>query len=112
MDVFDTSGNKLRRLISGGVLNSPWGLALAPANLGRFSNDLLVGNFGDGRISAFNPVTGAFVGQLLNKNGAVLSIDGLWMITFGNSTALSNALFFSAGIKGEADGLFGRLQPQ
>ncbi len=81
VDVFDTSGNKLRRLISGGVLNSPWGLALAPANFGRFSNDLLVGNFGDGRISAFNPVTGAFVGQLLNKNGAVLSIDGLWMIT-------------------------------
>jgi len=112
VDVFDTSGNKLRRLISGGVLNSPWGLALAPANFGRFSNDLLVGNFGDGRISAFNPVTGAFVGQLLNKNGAVLSIDGLWMITFGNSTAPSNALFFSAGINGEADGLFGRLQPQ
>jgi hypothetical protein len=57
-------------------------------------------------------VTGAFVGQLLNKNGAVLLIDGLWMITFGNSTAPSNALFFSAGINGEADGLFGRLQPQ
>ena len=112
VDVFDTSGNKLRRLISGGVLNSPWGLALAPANFGRFSNDLLVGNFGDGRISAFNPVTGAFLGQLLNRNGAVLSIDGLWMITFGNSTTPSNALFFSAGINGEADGLFGRLQPQ
>ena len=93
VDVFDTSGNKLRRLISGGVLNSPWGLAQAPANFGRFSNDLLVGNFGDGRISAFNP------------------IDGLWMITFGNSTAPSNALFFSAGINDEADGLFGKLQP-
>ena len=111
VDVFDTSGNKLRRLISGGVLNSPWGLALAPANFGRFSNDLLVGNFGDGRISAFNPMTGAFLGQLLNRNGAVLSIDGLWMITFGNSTTPSNALFFSAGINGEADGLFGRLEP-
>lgn len=111
VDVFDTSGNKLRRLISGGVLNSPWGLALAPANFGRFSNDLLVGNFGDGRISAFNPVTGAFLGQLLNRNGAVLSIDGLWMITFGNSTAPSNVLFFSAGINDEADGLFGKLQP-
>lgn len=112
VDVFDTSGNMLRRLISRGVLNSPWGLALAPANFGRFSNALLVGNFGDGRISAFNPVTGALVGQLLNKNGAVLSIEGLWMITFGNSTAPSNALFFSAGINDEADGLFGRLQPQ
>jgi uncharacterized protein (TIGR03118 family) len=112
VDVFDTSGNKLRRLISRGVLNSPWGIALAPANFGRFSNDLLVGNFGDGRISAFDPVTGQFLGQLLNKNGAVLSIEGLWMITFGNSTAPSNALFFSAGINDEADGLFGRLQPQ
>jgi uncharacterized protein (TIGR03118 family) len=111
VDVFDLSGHKLQRLVSRGPLNSPWGLALASANFGKFSNALLVGNFGDGRISGFNLETGAFRGQLLNAQGSVLSINGLWTITFGNgtSTGPTNTLFFSAGINDEADGLFGRL---
>jgi len=110
VDVFDTDGNRLQRLVSRHGLNSPWGLALATANFGKFSNALLVGNFGNGRISAYDPQTGIFLGQLLDANGRVLSINGLWTITFGNSTAPANVLFFSAGFNDEADGLFGTLQ--
>jgi len=112
VDVFDTAGNKLQRLVSRGPLNSPWGIALAPGHFGKFSRALLIGNFGDGRISGFNLETGAFRGQLLNSAGNALSINGLWTITFGNggSTGPANALFFSAGINDEADGLFGELQ--
>jgi uncharacterized protein (TIGR03118 family) len=112
VEIFDTDGNKLQRLISRGVLNSPWGIALAPPDFGRFSNDLLVGNFGNGRVSAFDPVTGKFLGQLLDSSGQVIAIDGLWTITFGNGGAAgaTNELFFSAGPNGEADGLFGKLQ--
>jgi uncharacterized protein (TIGR03118 family) len=112
IDVFDTSGHLLQRLVSGGALNSPWGLALAPANFGSFSNDLLVGNFGDGTINAYNPTTGAFVGQMLDVNGNAIHIDGLWGLAFGNGTSSgpANTLFFSAGINGGRDGLFGSLQ--
>jgi uncharacterized protein (TIGR03118 family) len=112
IDVFDTSGHLLQRLVSGGALNSPWGLALAPANFGSFSNDLLVGNFGDGTISAYNPTTGALVGQMLDANGNAIHIDGLWGLAFGNgvSSGPANTLFFSAGINGGRDGLFGSLQ--
>src|SRR6266581_2269010 len=111
VDVFDTNGNLIKRLISRGALNSPWGLALAPSNFGQFSNDLLVGNFGNGRINAYDPNSGAFLGHLQDQNGRVLSIDGLWMITFGNgvSTGPTNTLFFTAGIDDESHGLFGRL---
>jgi uncharacterized protein (TIGR03118 family) len=113
IDVFDTSGNLLQRLVSGGTLNSPWGLALAPASFGTFSNDLLVGNFGDGAINAYNPATGAFVGQMQDVNGNAVHIDGLWGLAFGNgvSSGPANTLFFSAGINGGRDGLFGSLQP-
>jgi uncharacterized protein (TIGR03118 family) len=113
IDVFDTSGHLLQRLVSGGALNSPWGLALAPSNFGTFSKDLLVGNFGDGTINAYNPTTGAFVGQMLDVNGNVIHIDGLWGLAFGNGTSSgpANSLFFSAGINGGRDGLFGSLQP-
>src|SRR5437667_329269 len=92
-------------------LNSPWGLAVAPANFGNFSYALLVGNFGNGAISAYDPNSGAFLGHLQDQNGRVLSIDGLWMITFGNgvSTGPTNTLFFTAGIDDESHGLFGRL---
>jgi uncharacterized protein (TIGR03118 family) len=110
VDVFDTNGNLLKRLISRHGLNSPWGLAVAPANFGAFSNDLLVGNFGDGTISAYDPQSGEFLGSLLDQNGAVLSINGLWTITFGNLTTPNNVLFFAAGFNDEADGLFGKLQ--
>src|SRR6266487_5071716 len=112
VDVFDTNGNLISRLISRGSLNSPWGLALAPANFGQFSNDLLVGNFGDGHINAFDPDTGAFLGQLSDQKGNPIVIDGLWSLQFGNGAAAgpTNTLFFTAGIDGEAHGLFGKIE--
>lgn len=111
VDVFDTSGNLQKRLISGGVLDSPWGVALAPADFGEFSNDLLVGNFGDGLINAFDPLTGALLGTLKDGKGNPIQIDGLWGLGFGNGAGagLSNELFFTAGPNGETDGLFGKL---
>jgi uncharacterized protein (TIGR03118 family) len=113
VDVFDTNGNLIRRFASGGTLNSPWGLALAPANFGQFSNDVLVGNFGDGRINAFDPVTGAFLDQLRNGNGNAITINGLWGLAFGNGglAGNTNTLFFAAGFNDEADGLFGSITP-
>ena len=112
VDVFDTNGNLIRRLIARGSLNSPWGLALAPANFGQFSNDLLVGNFGDGHINVFDPNTGAALGSLQNSGGFPIQIDGLWSLQFGNGAAAgaTNELFFTAGIDGEAHGLFGDIQ--
>jgi uncharacterized protein (TIGR03118 family) len=113
IDVFDTNGNLVRRLVSGGVLNSPWGLALAPSNFGVFSNDLIVGNFGDGLINAFDPTTGASLGQVIDVHGNAVHIDGLWGLSFGNggNAGSTNTLFFTAGINGERNGLFGSLQP-
>ena len=112
VDVFDTNGNLISRLISRGSLNSPWGLALAPANFGQFSNDLLVGNFGDGHINVFDPNTAAALGSLQNSGGIPIQIDGLWSLQFGNGAAAgaTNELFFTAGIDGEAHGLFGKIQ--
>jgi uncharacterized protein (TIGR03118 family) len=111
VDVFNFQGHMLQRLVSRNRLNSPWGVALAPTNFGGFSGALLVGNFGDGKINAFDPASGAFLGVLSDLQGHVLAIDGLWTITFGNggSTGPRNALFFSAGPNHEADGLFGVL---
>ncbi len=111
VDIYDTNGNLIRRLVTRGRLNSPWGLAMAPANFGRFSNDLLVGNFGDGRINAVDPATGDFLGQLRDANNNPITIDGLWGLDFGNdhNAGPSTTLFFTAGINGEADGLFGSL---
>jgi len=111
VDVFDTDGNLISRLIARGSLNSPWGLALAPANFGPLSNDLLVGNFGDGHINAFDPNTGAALGSLENSGGVPIQNDGLWSLQFGNGGAAgaTNELFFTAGIDGEAHGLFGKI---
>ncbi len=111
VDVFDTSGNLIQRLISHGRLNSPWGLALAPVDFGLFSNALLVGNFGDGRINAYDLNTGEFLGQLRDQVNHPITIDDLWALRFGNdaSAGLHNELFFTAGINDEADGLFGKL---
>ena len=117
VDVFDTSGNLLRRLVSnGGALNSPWGMAMAPANFGEFSNALLVGNFGDGLIHAYNPTTGQFLGTLESSPGHAIQIDGLWALLFGGGSGnngSTNTLFFTAGIPGpdhvEDHGLFGTL---
>jgi uncharacterized protein (TIGR03118 family) len=111
VDAFDLQGNFLRRLVSNGVLDSPWGLALAPAGFGDVGGDLLVGNFGDGTIHAYNPTTGAFVQTLNDPSGQPISIDGLWALQFGNSGAFGtpSTLFFTAGPNDESDGLFGSL---
>ena len=113
IDVYDLNGNLIRRLISGGALDSPWGLALAPAGFGTFGNDLLVGNFGDGKINAFDPTSGKFLGSLSDQHGKTLRIEGLWGLAFGSgpNTGDSNILFFAAGIGGEKHGLLGSLQP-
>jgi uncharacterized protein (TIGR03118 family) len=113
VDVYDLNGHLLSRLISGGRLDSPWGLALAPSGFGTFANDLLVGNFGDGRINAFDPTSGTFLGSLDDPHGKTLSIEGLWGLAFGNgqNTGDPNTLFFTAGIGGEKHGLIGSLQP-
>jgi uncharacterized protein (TIGR03118 family) len=112
VSVFDTEGNFLARVGSKGTLNSPWGLALAPASFGALAGDLLVGNFGDGFINAFDIGTDSFVGQLDGLDGKPLSIDGLWALRTGNDGAggSSQAIYFSAGPDSEGHGLFGVLQ--
>src|SRR6266571_4082547 len=113
VDVFDTNGNLIRQLVLHGRLNSPWGLALAPADFGLFSNALLVGNFGNGRINAFDLNTGEFLGQLRDQANNPITIDDLWGLAFGNdaSAGKHNELFFTAGSNDEADGLFGSIEP-
>ncbi len=112
MNVFDTNGNFLGRVATQGTLNSPWGLTIAPASFGQFAGDLLVGNFGDGRINAFDLSSDTFAGQLLDQNGNPLTIDGLWGLTIGNSGngGSPEKLYFSAGPNGEVNGLFGVIQ--
>ncbi len=112
VDVFDTDGSLVTKLVAQGELNAPWGMALAPRNFGQFSRDLLVGNFGDGRIHAYDPTTGEFHGTMTDHAGRPIEIEGLWGIAFGNGTndgGKSNTLYFAAGIDDEQHGLFGRL---
>jgi uncharacterized protein (TIGR03118 family) len=111
VDVFSTGGKLLRRLIRHAELNSPWGLAIAPDEWGGVGEDLLVGNFGDGRINAYDG--GEFDGALSDAQGAPISIEGLWGLRFGNGSqgASVNALYFAAGINDEADGLLGTITP-
>jgi uncharacterized protein (TIGR03118 family) len=112
LDQFDSGGNLVKQLVaSGGPLNAPWGIAIAPANFGTFSNDLLVGNFGDGKINAFDPTSGKFLGSLTTSSGTNILIDGLWGLAFGNGvdSQPSNTLFFTAGPGNEAHGLYGRI---
>jgi len=110
--VYDANG-VLLQTISDSHLNSPWGVTLAPSGFGQFGGDLLVGNFGDGAINAFDPTSGAFLGTLSDANGKPIVNSGLWALQFrssGQSTFDPNTLFFSAGINGQADGLFGEIQ--
>jgi uncharacterized protein (TIGR03118 family) len=111
VDVFDADGNLIRRLASRGSLNAPWGIALAPADFGRFSNMLLIGNFGDGRINAYDLSSGNFKGQLRAANHKAIEIDGLWGLAFGNGVAgqPTSALFFTSGPDDEEHGLYGRV---
>jgi uncharacterized protein (TIGR03118 family) len=110
VDVFNTNGTLVQRLVSNGPLDAPWGVAMAPAGFGSFGGDLLVGNFGNGEINAFNITTGALMGTLTDKNGNPIVNSGLWALDFGNSSANPNALYFTAGINQGADGLFGDIQ--
>jgi uncharacterized protein (TIGR03118 family) len=109
--MFDQSGNFQGQIIAGGLLNSPWGLAIAPAGFGDLAGDLLVGNFGDGRINAYNATTGVFVETLQDAGGNPITLDGLWALRFGNGAngASTTNLYFTAGPNSEADGLFGDL---
>lgn len=109
--IFNRRGHLMRRLVTGGSLNAPWGLARAPSGFGKFSRDFLVGNFGDGLINAFDPQTGQWEGALRHPNGALLRNDGLWAIRFGNSvTGGNHTLLFSAGIDDETHGLLGAIR--
>jgi uncharacterized protein (TIGR03118 family) len=113
VDMYDLNGGFLARVASHGALNAPWGIAMAPAGFGRFSGKLLVGNFGNGRINVFDPVTFEPKGHLKGTDGKAIVIDGLWGIAFGNNGAAGPAttLFFAAGPEEEEHGLFGRLDP-
>jgi uncharacterized protein (TIGR03118 family) len=110
--VFDTKGQVLLRVEHGTFLNAPWGIAMAPGDFGPFSHRLLIGNFGDGKINAFNALSGKFEGALLDPNGSSLAIDGLWALSFaGDSTTngLPTDLYFTAGPNDEGAGVFGKL---
>jgi uncharacterized protein (TIGR03118 family) len=110
VDVFDLKG-QLQGRLTGGNLNAPWGVAMAPHDFGSFSNDILVGGFGDGHISAFDPVTGRFVGTLNDAQGRPIAVGGLWGLIFGNGASAgdTDTLYFTAGIGGERHGLFGAI---
>jgi uncharacterized protein (TIGR03118 family) len=116
VDIFDLNGNLLQRLTSGGPLNSPWGVAVSGGGWGAFSNAVLVGNFGDGKINAFDPKTGNLLGTLQDPTGKAISIQGLWAISFGNGGSAGDAkyLYFVAGIFNGTTtqhGLLGSLAP-
>ena len=116
VDVYDLNGMFLRRAITGGELNAPWGLALAPDGFGEFAGDLLVGNFGNGLIHAYRvTASGAYQlhGSLRMTNGSPIVIDGLWGIGFGNGNAAgpTTSLFFAAGPDDESHGVFGVINP-
>jgi len=111
VDVYDLDGSLALRFKDKEALNQPWGVALAPANFGQFSNDILVGNHGDGLINAYRPDNGRLVGTLQDANGNAVTIDGLFALLFGNGAAAgpTNALFFSATTNQANTGLFGRI---
>jgi uncharacterized protein (TIGR03118 family) len=113
VNVFDQEGSFIRRFATNGPLNAPWGIVQASANFGRFSNDILIGNFGDGTINAFDPATGNFLGQLKDASGKVITNPGLWALVFrSDGVGGPNTLYFTAGSSGENHGLFGAISPQ
>src|SRR5467141_190288 len=113
VEIYTTSGKHIGHLQHGTWLNSPWGVVWTTRDFGEFSNAILVGNFGSGRIAAFNGFTYKFMGFVKNTDDSILTIEGLWSLTFGNdaSAGPANTLFFTAGINGEQDGLFGTITP-
>ena len=112
VDVFDADGMLIRHVAMRGALNAPWGVALAPASFGRFGGALLVGNFGDGAINAFDPISGHSLGSLRDADGHRLHLDGLWGISFGNGVLgqATNALYYAAGTNDEQDGVYGVIR--
>ena len=112
VDVYDTSGGLLQHLVSGNQLNSPWGIQIAPATFGKYAGALLVGNFGDGLINAFDATSGMYLGTLQDQNGNNIRIPGLWGLQFGNggSGGDINTLYFAAGPSSQQHGLFGSIQ--
>jgi uncharacterized protein (TIGR03118 family) len=113
VDQFTLNGDFVGRVASGGTLDSPWGLTIAPSSFGSMAGDLLVGNFGDGHINIYDPNTHAYLGQVLDANNHPVAIDGLWAISPGNDgfAGSSHLLYFTAGPNGETHGLFGVLAP-
>ena len=113
VDVFDADGFLIERVATRGKLNAPWGMAIAPAGFGAFSNHLLVGNFGDGKINAYDLKNFTPAGQLRSSNGEPLVIDGLWGIAFGNGFQHqpTDTLFFAAGPDDENHGRYGKIEP-
>ncbi len=111
VSVFNLDGSFVRRVASEGALNAPWGVAIAPASFGTYAGAVLVGNFGDGRITAFDAATGAQLGQLAGTDGSPLAVPGLWGMAFGNdgSAGSSSKLYVTAGPGGETHGLFGSI---
>ncbi len=111
VDVYSPDGLLVRRLVRRGALNAPWGMVQAPESFGPFSGALLVGNFGDGRINAYDIHTGRWMGTLRRRDGSPIQIDGLWGLRFGNGvTGSRHTLLFSAGIDAEAHGLLGSIR--
>jgi len=113
VDVFDRHGRLLQRLDHGDWFNAPWGVVWATPDFGEFSNTILIGNFRGDNVAAFNPVTGKFLGNMLNPDGSTLLIDGLWALRFGNDggSGPATTLFFTAGPNDETNGLLGTLTP-
>jgi uncharacterized protein (TIGR03118 family) len=114
VDIFDFSGNLVSRFASGGVLNAPWGIAMAPTGFGSLAGDVLIGNFGDGTINIFKPQGAALatsVGSLQNSKGQPLAFPGLWSLVFGNgdSDKPATTLFYTAGFADQIDGVFGAI---
>jgi uncharacterized protein (TIGR03118 family) len=108
VDVFNPDGSLARRFASQGALNSPWGIAVAPTGFGSMGGKILIGNFGDGQIGAYDATTGAFVDFLRDAQGVAISIDGLWGLAFGPGAA-ARTLYFASGPNDEAHGLVGTL---
>lgn len=112
VNVFDLQGNFVRRFTTGGELNAPWAIVRAPADFGSFGGDVLVGNFGDGRILAYDIGSGAFQGAVLDTLGNELKLSGLWGLAFGRPVSgaeVAKRLYFAAGIADETHGLFGYI---
>src|SRR5271166_5776635 len=113
VDEFDSAGNFIARVATGGPVDAPWGITMAPSSgFGTYSGDLLIGNFGNGQINAFNPTTNAYLGTLDGSNGMPIVNPFLWAINFrtGGPGATADALYFTAGINNQQDGLFGSIQ--